>query len=270
MRIVSLCPSNTEIAAYLGLTNQLVGVDDYSDWPGEVKNLPKVGPDLSIDMDKVEALQPDVILASLSVPGMEKNIEKLKARSLPYIVSSPNSLDDVRRDLLHIGDACGQYKKAQTVVSRMDHIVSDYKQKAANCKPIRVYWEWWPKPAYSPGGANWLTTISRLAGAQNVLENRSEASCQVTWEEIKQLNPDHICLAWVGILTEKVKPELLYKREGWPSMTALRERNIHVLEESLYCRPSPRLIIGLQKLAYRLHPDVFPNPNNKDPLFIEH
>ena len=91
MRVVSICPSNTEVLAYLGKLDVLVGVDDYSDWPKRVLDLPKVGPDLSIDMDKVEALQPDLILASLSVPGMEKNIEELDARKLPYIILNPNS-----------------------------------------------------------------------------------------------------------------------------------------------------------------------------------
>ena len=72
MRVVSICPSNTEIIAYLGKTDWLVGVDNYSDWPASVLDLPKLGPDLSIDMDKVAACQPDLVLASLSVPGMEK------------------------------------------------------------------------------------------------------------------------------------------------------------------------------------------------------
>lgn len=72
MRVASLCPSNTEILAYLGLTDQLVAVDDYSDWPAAVNTLPKLGPDLSIDMNAVEKAKPDLVLASLSVPGMEK------------------------------------------------------------------------------------------------------------------------------------------------------------------------------------------------------
>lgn len=78
MRIISICPSNTELVGYLGLKNNLVGVDNYSDWPEVVNSLPRVGPDLEIDMDKVEQLQPDIVLASLTVPGMERNIEELE------------------------------------------------------------------------------------------------------------------------------------------------------------------------------------------------
>ncbi len=90
MRLVSLCPSNTEIACGLGLGPQLVGVDDWSDWPPEVAGKPRVGSDLTADLDRVAALSPDLVLASLSVPGMERNVAGLAARNLPHIVLDPH------------------------------------------------------------------------------------------------------------------------------------------------------------------------------------
>ena len=83
MKIISICPSNTEIIDYLGLTPLLAGVDDYSDYPKEVKSFPQLGPDLSINMDKLESLKPDLVFSSLSVPGMEKNIEELEKEKSP-------------------------------------------------------------------------------------------------------------------------------------------------------------------------------------------
>lgn len=88
MRIVSLCPSNTELIAYLKCEHLLVAIDDYSDWPQSIQGLPRLGPDLSINMDAVEEAKPDLVLASLSVPGMERNIEELKNESflMSYII----------------------------------------------------------------------------------------------------------------------------------------------------------------------------------------
>jgi iron complex transport system substrate-binding protein len=83
------------------------------------------------------------------------------------------------------------------------------------------------------------------------------ASIQVTSEEVQKKDPDHICLAWVGVPLRKVNPELVKKRKGWTDMKAVRNNNIHIMEEPLFCRPSPRLLDGLSKLAKTLHPEAY-------------
>ncbi|KGP89999.1 ABC transporter substrate-binding protein [Pontibacillus chungwhensis BH030062] len=268
MRLVSICPSNTELLAYLGLTDQLVGVDQYSDWPEEVKDLPQLGPDLSIDMDLVERLTPDLVLASLSVPGMERNIEELERRNLPYIILNPNSLEEIAEDLIKVGAHTQTEQKAEEVVHAYRSIIAQYQQLTDNIKDKpSLYWEWWPKPIFSPGGPNWLTKISELAGGQNVFSQENEASVQRSWEDVRELNPDVVCMAWVGVKEEKMKPEAIRKRPGWKEVQAVKDNRIFVLQESLYCRPSPRLLWGLQKLAHLLHPEVYPSPDKEDPLF---
>lgn len=258
MRIVSICPSNTEVVDYLGLTSSLVGVDDFSDFPEEVNSLPRLGPDLSINMDKVEELAPDLILASLSVPGMEKNIEELKRRNLPYIVTNPQSFDDIAEDLLTIGKACGAEDKAVEMQRIFKEQVTILKNAASKTTAsLELYWEWWPKPVFTPGKINWLTELSQLSGALNVYRDVDLASIQTDWEDVYKRNPDYICLAWVGVRREKVKPEIVKKRPDWNTLGAVVNDRILVLEEDLYCRPSPRLLAGALKLGKLLHPDEY-------------
>ncbi|WP_404404561.1 cobalamin-binding protein [Jeotgalibacillus malaysiensis] len=258
MRIVSLCPSNTELAAYLGLTESIVGVDDFSDWPGEVKELEQLGPDLSIDIDKVEALKPDLILSSLSVPGMEKNIEKLDIRGLHHICFNPQSLDDIAQDLHTLGHAAAIPDRAEKVAKAFKAVINDCKKAASKIEtPPSLYWEWWPKPVFTPGGVNWLTEISRLAGGVNLYESVELASIQTDWADVYKRNPDVICMAWVGVQPRKVNPAILHKRPYWTEMDAIKNGHVHVLEEALYCRPSPRLLEGLIKLGKILHPELY-------------
>ncbi|MFC0559514.1 cobalamin-binding protein [Halalkalibacter alkalisediminis] len=266
MRIISICPSNTELLAYLQLTNQLVGVDDFSDWPKSIEGLPRLGPDLSIRMDEVEALKPDLVLASLSVPGMEKNVDELKKREIPHVVYNPNSLKDIKENLLDLGKRTDKVAEAKQILEKYDHFLHTYEEKCYQVNPTKLYWEWWPKPIFTPGKRNWLTEISQLAGGRNAYDHVDLASVQTDWEDVYQQNPDHICLAWVGVQTEKVKPELLWKRPNWPELEALQMNQIHILEEELYCRPSPRLLLGLKQLAAILHPDIMPENDGLDPL----
>lgn len=254
MRIISICPSNTELLAFLGADHLLVGVDDFSDWPKHINALPRLGPDLDIRMDELQALNPDLVLASLSVPGMEKNIEELKKRDIPYLVLNPQSLSEIGNDLLTVGKACGI--DAQPVFNDYQQVINDIKirSSAAKTRPS-LYWEWWPKPVFTPGNINWLSEISEITGGRNTFADIDSANIQTDWEAIERRNPDYILLAWVGIMTSKVKPELVRKRSGWDKMKAYE--NIHIMEEALYCRPSPRLIEGAIKLGKLIHPELF-------------
>lgn len=254
MRVVSICPSNTEIIAYLGKTELLVGVDNFSDFPEEVNLLPRVGPDLSIDMDKVAALKPDLVLASLSVPGMEKNIDALDEQGLAYIILNPNSLAEIEADIRKVAEVLNCVELGASRAQEFHDEIEQFRMKATtvNEKPS-LYWEWWPKPIFTPGRINWLTEISELAGAENIFANENVASVQTDWEDVRKRNPDHVCMVWVGVKEEKMRPELVIKRPGWDEINAIKSNNIHVLEESLYCRPSPRLLEGLRKLYRVIH-----------------
>src|SRR5574342_66369 len=94
-RIVSLAPSNTEIAFALGLGPQVVGVCDDSDFPKGVEAVTRVGRDLQIDATKVAGLKPDLVLASLSVPGMERCVNAVRAQGLEALVLAPTRLEHV-------------------------------------------------------------------------------------------------------------------------------------------------------------------------------
>lgn len=258
MKLVSICPSNTELAAYLGLSGQLVGIDDFSDWPESLGRLPKLGPDLSIDMDKLEALEPELVLASLSVPGMERNVQELQKRGIPHLILDPQSLENIADDLITVGRACGIPEEAERVASGYRRFVAEMERRAQDVtdRPS-LYWEWWPKPVFTPGRVNWLTEVSRIAGGRNLFEDVDLASVQTDWEDVRLRDPDRILLAWVGVRTEKIRPELLAKRPGWPELRAMQAGRVDIMEESHYCRPSPRLLEGAWKLGRMLHPDIY-------------
>ncbi|GAX91573.1 ABC transporter substrate-binding protein [Effusibacillus lacus] len=256
MRIISICPSNTEILFFLGLMDQVVAIDDYSDWPvPETGKLPKLGPDLNIDMDKLESFRPDLVIASLSVPGMEKNVQRLAERGIPHIVLNPKTIEDIYANIRLVAAHTSSEAKAEELIASLRLRVDRVKEKAGKRSYTpRLYWEWWPRPYISPARDTWLTQISELAGGVNIFaDHPGDRFLTQTGEEIVERRPDFIMAVWPGVKPDKIDRGKILSRAGWEQVPAIRNNRIHVLEERLYCRPSPLLIEGLEELAGILH-----------------
>jgi iron complex transport system substrate-binding protein len=247
MRVVSHTCSNTEIVCALGCADLLVGVDDHSDYPVEVvRNLPRIGPDLAIDIERVKELKPDLVLTSLTVPGHEKIVESLRAERLPILVVEPVSLNDVYSDIVRVAEALEVNQRGRELVARMRAQAGDVVGQPESQPSILV--EWWPKPVIVPGKYSWVSDMLAAVGARNPWHERECKSTPVTDAEVVAAAPDAVVLSWCGIQPEKVRPDLVRKREAWRGLPALAHDRIYCIPEAWMGRPGPRLIDGMRAL----------------------
>jgi iron complex transport system substrate-binding protein len=246
MRLVSLTCSNTEILWSLGLMEQVVGLDANSDFPEAVKGIPRVGPDLHIDLDRVEGLKPDLVLASLSVPGMERVVEGLEGRGLPHIVLDPESLQDVYSDIQQVARICGIERQGQHVVRAMRWMMAKARGSLPGwVRPPRVMVEWWPKPMIAAGGRSWINQMLQALGAENAFAGLEVRSKPLSEAEVEAAQPDLITVSWCGV--KKLRPEVVLKRSL--NIPAIHNRQVYALQEAYLGRPGPRLAEGAMKLA---------------------
>ncbi|MCB9677322.1 MAG: cobalamin-binding protein [Alphaproteobacteria bacterium] len=245
MRVVSLTCSNTEIVAALGASDRLVAVDDHSDWPADVDRLPRVGPDLGIDLDAVEALAPDLVLASLTVPGHERIVEGLEARGLPFVAPEPTCLADVARDVRDIGRALGLAARGEALAAELD---AAFAPVAPSADPARVVVEWWPKPVYVPGRQSWVTDLLALAGGVNPFGDREAKSFALAPEEACEAGIEAVVVSWCGVPASRYRTDVVRRRPGWEAVPAVRDGRIATIPECFLGRPGPRLVEGLAAL----------------------
>jgi iron complex transport system substrate-binding protein len=246
MRIVSLACSNTEIVCALGCADFLVGVDAHSDDPEDVvARLPKVGPDLDIDIDRVAALEPDLVLATLTVPGHEKVVERLETAGLPFIAPEPVSLDDVYRDIHEIGALLGVPERADALVAEMRETL-DSTEPLSDAPSILV--QWWPKPVITPGKLSWATDVMRAAGARSVLAHEDVKSRPLSDEEVVELAPDAVVLSWCGVHPDKYRPDVVLGNPKWSELSFVREERVFCVGEPYLGRPGPRLVEGARQM----------------------
>src|SRR5699024_3004028 len=175
------------------------------------------------------------------------------------------SFTDIGENILKVGEAIENKSLAQKAYDRYHALYEECKNSAKqiNERPS-IYWEWWPKPVFTAGGGNWLTELSELAGGYNIFSDDERASVKTDWEDVKNRDPYYVFLTWVGVKIEKITPSLLKKRPEWSEMDALQNDRVIVLGDAPFCRPSPRLFIGIKKVRSILHPDVFPAFDQKE------
>jgi iron complex transport system substrate-binding protein len=248
VRVVSHTCSNTEIVCALGCADFLVGVDDHSDYPAEVvRNLPRIGPDLSVDVGRVRKLNPDLVLTSLTVPGHERIVEDLAAAHLPLLVVEQVSLEDVYGDILRIAHALGVDQRGRELVARMRAETAGVAIDQSTSRP-RVLVEWWPKPVIVPGRHSWVSDMIRNAGGANPWSDRDCKSTPLSDDEVVAAAPDAIVLSWCGIAPAKVRPDIVNRRLPWRATPAVANRRIFCVPEAWLGRPGPRLCEGLRAL----------------------
>ncbi len=252
MRLVTHTCSNTEIVCALGRADWLVGVDDHSDHPPEVvEHIDKVGPDLDIDVERIVELKPDLVITSLTVPGHERCLERLKGAGLPCLITQPHDLADVARDIRTIGEAVDAQARAETLTRQFEQVLSS---RPPGRNPVPVLVEWWPKPVIVPGGKSWVNEMLTLAGAINPFADEDTESLEISSEQARQAAPEVIIMSWCGVREEKYRPHIVSRREGWETIPAIANQRIHPISEAWLGRPGPRLLEGIEKLRRIIAP----------------
>lgn len=224
-----------------------MGVDDFSDYPPEVlAGLPRVGPDLGIDLDAVVALEPDLVLASLTVPGHERVVEALDQTGLPYLAPAPTSLADVYADIHQIADTLGLPDRGRQVARQMAEALEGEAPPSGTPRP-RIAVQWWPKPPILPGRLSWVHGLIERAGGTNALDEEV-ASRPLEPTELAALDPDILILAWCGVEVEKYRPDVIYRHPAYAATEFVTQRQVFSISEAFLGRPSPRLVDGYQAL----------------------
>lgn len=245
MRIVSLAPSCTEILFALGLSDEIVGVTKYCDYPAETELKPKVGGWMDIDFERVLALKPDLVLTSTVV--QQKVFEQGRALGLNMLHTDPRSFTDILENILTIGEAVECVEQAEQLVLEIGEQADEIKSKTEHLKRKRVYVEEWPMTV----SGNWVPELLEIAGASGFAAG-GELSRLTTLSEITSFDPDAIIISWCGFGT-RVGLEKITGRNGFKELRAVRDKKVFVIDDTLLNRPGPRILLGAETIAKILH-----------------
>jgi iron complex transport system substrate-binding protein len=195
-RIVSLIPSNTEIAYALGLGEKIVGVSDFDNYPEDVKKKEKIG-GMEFNVEKIISLKPDLVLAHASgAHNSKEGWQQLKDAGITVlVVNDAKTFEDVYQSIEMIGKATGTTKKASEIIENMKTKLEAIKEKAKSIKEkdqVKVWVEVSPAPEiYAAGKGTFIDDMLKAISAKNVAGDQ-EGWPMFTEEKAVALNPDVI------------------------------------------------------------------------------
>lgn len=251
-RIVSVAPSPTEIMFAVGAGSQVVGVDNYSDYPAEAKSLPQIG-SYTLNVEVIMSLKPDLIVSSDLVPRAQ--LDQLEAQGVPYFIFATRTMEDVFKDLRLAGSLTGHSLEAEALVAGLQARVNAVTNKtlASDVEKVRTYVEYYPLWTYGPGSFG--NDLIRLAGGANIAANASNEYPELTTEFIIAQNPQ-VIIYTVGPMTTTIASDFA-ARSGWNNTYAVSHNKIYSIDDNLVSRYGPRVVDGLEQLAEIIHPELF-------------
>ncbi len=245
-RVVCLTAETAEIACLVGAEDRIVGVPGTARRPDVVRDKPKVGGFTTFRVDKILALEPDLVLA---FSDLQADVAReLIAAGVTVLCTNQRSIDDILRAVLLVGGALGCEGRARDIVQDMrDEIRQIREYSSVWPDRPRVYFEEWMDPLIA--GIRWVSEAIDIAGGRDVFaELRDEQSAKgrvVDPADVVRRDPDIILASWCG---KPVDRGAIVARPGWERVSAVRRGQIHELDGADVLSPGPSLMIGLRRI----------------------
>ena len=239
-RVIALSPSINEIIFALGKGDTIVANTEFSNYPKEAQNIPKVGGYFSVNLEKVIALKPDMVM--LQAYDMQL-VENLKRLNINHLLLKTNSMEDIVQTITKIADYYDEKEYSAQILSNIQKSLKSIENIVHNQKVLMVISATtnFSKPIYVVGHEVYLEDIILRSHNKNAYDVPTLAQPTVNLEGIIKLNPDIVILLAPYLHQSSTSKEELIK--AWKSIpiNASQKSHIYVVDEEYAGIPSQRV-----------------------------
>lgn len=245
-RIVSLAPHLSELVFAAGAGATLVGTAAYSDFPAQARRVPTIGDSSAIDIERVVALKPDVVLAWRS-GNPAGTIAKLEQLGLRVFVTEPGTVEAIADQIALVGRIAGTEATANKAAAQLRRDFATLRRDYQGRRPVSVFYQVWHAPLMTVNGRQVISAVIDLCGGKNIFAGLRPLVPRVSIEAVLAANPEAIVTASDQPATQALSDWL-----PWTQLRAVRHGNLVVLPPDDISRPTPRLLNGARRLCARL------------------
>lgn len=257
-RVISLAPSLTEVLFEAGGGKALVGAVEYSDYPPEARRVPRIGSNLRLDLERIAALKPDLVLVWMH-GNAEREIERLRALNIPMFFLEPHHIEDISGDIERIGHLTGGDAVAEAAAERFRTRFTALQARYATTTPVRVFYQVAEQPLLTINDTQIISAAIRLCGGINVFGKDAALVPQLSTESVVAANPDIILTAQLGappgsMATAQRNPASpqLRRWAAFHDLKAVRNGQLWLIPGDQISRHGPRILDGAQAICTAL------------------
>lgn len=241
-RIVTIAPNVTELVAAAGAASRIVAVDDFSNFPPAVRNLPRVG-GMQPSPEIIARMQPDLVLASSS--GNEASLARpLGGAGIALYVVRTDRLSDVPRAIRRLGEVLHE-PSAGTAAAAIERGL-EASRRVRGTKP-RILFVVWPGPLYVAGRGTFVDDLLRLCGAENAVPQNVTGWPEYSMEMLLKNPPDMILYPSRSVREQTLK-SIFATDPSWRELAAVRSGAYYAVDEDVFTRPGPRVVDAARQL----------------------
>jgi iron complex transport system substrate-binding protein len=248
-RIVCMTEETTETLYLLGEEHRIVGISGYTVRPPAARReKPKVSAFTSAKIDKILALEPDLVLG---FSDMQADIAAQLVRAGAEVhIFNQRSVAQIFAMMQLLGAMVGVPEKAAALVGKLQAGLNEIADTAASfAQRPRVFFEEWNDPLIS--GIGWVSELIGIAGGDDCFKEL--AACPGAREriiadpmEVVRRNPQIIIGSWCG---RRFRPEQVARRAGWTQVQAVQDQQLFEIKSSIILQPGPAALTdGVQAL----------------------
>ncbi len=246
-RIVCLTEETTETLYLLGQGDRIVGVSGYTVRPPEARLKPKISAFINAKFDKIQALEPDLVLAFSDLQA--DLVAELIRRGIPVVTFNQRSVAEILQMIGMLGGLIGCQAAAEKLADTLSADLDRIRDAGANFPlRLRVLFEEWDEPLIS--GIRWVEELVEIAGGAPIFPELAGAGRAkdriVDPGEVAKRDPEVIFSSWCG---KKMKKSTIQSRPGWDRVSAVRDDRIFEIKSTYILQPGPAsLTDGVRQL----------------------
>jgi len=243
-RVIALSPHAVEMLFVLGAGERIIATTKFADFPEQAKNIPRIGGYNGIQIEKILALNPDLIIA-WEDGNKAQDIEQMEALGLNVYRSQTRSLDQIAQELIIFGEMLGLEAKGKRAADQFTQRLKRIREVNQNKRPVRFFYQLWDEPLRAMAAGSWINAVMEGCQGENVFDDLSLDYPQVSIENILVSAPEAFVVpSHHGTLNANSD-----RWKKWPEIPAIANKHIYFIEGDLLHRFSTRILDGMEKVC---------------------